>query len=194
MFRYLFHIFAVALLLCQYSAAETPKMATVDMQKLFKNYHRTISAQAVFNKEYARIQKGVNERLEVANAKRQMLTANSAELKKEGLSDDERLTKQREQQMMIQELRMIERASQNYSQRERAKIAQQKAASMHGIMNEIKQKVEAHAKANGYDYVFDKSGKNTNQITFFIYLKDAADITASMLKELNKFAPESSGK
>jgi hypothetical protein len=37
--------------------------------------------------------------------------------------------------------------------------------------------------------VFDKSGKNTNQISFFIYLKDATDITAVMLKELNKLAP-----
>ena len=65
---------------------------------------------------------------------------------------------------------------------------------MQGIMSEIRAKVVSFAEKQGYDFVFDKSGKNTNQISFFIYLKDATDITAVMLKELNKLAPSAASE
>ena len=47
---------------------------------------------------------------------------------------------------------------------------------------------------DNYDYVFDKSGMSTSQVPFLLYAKDATDITASLLKDLNKDAPpEDSG-
>mgnify|MGYP003894791773 FL=1 len=64
---------------------------------------------------------------------------------------------------------------------------------MQGIMSEIRGKVISFADKQKYDFVFDESGKNTNQISFFIYLKDATDITSEMLKELNDSAPEGAG-
>ena len=65
---------------------------------------------------------------------------------------------------------------------------------MEGIMREIRSKVVDHAERAGYDYVFDKSGKNSNQVSYFIYLKDAEDITATILKELNELAPGADAK
>lgn len=175
------------------ASAEPPKMATVDMQKLFKEYHRTISAQKRFNIEYARIQKGVNERGEVMNRMRRMLKSLGEQINNGKLTDEEKKQKQDEGQILAQELRMMSNEVKRYSDAEKAKIANLKAASMQGIMKEIRQKVIDHSKAQDYDYVFDKSGKNTSQVSFFIYLKDAKDITANMLKELNKFAPGADG-
>ena len=73
------------------------------------------------------------------------------------------------------------------------RVARRKAASLQGIMSEIRGKVISFADKQKYDFVFDESGKNTNQISFFIYLKDATDITSEMLKELNDSAPEGTG-
>ena len=42
---------------------------------------------------------------------------------------------------------------------------------------------------DNYDYVFDKSGLSTSQVPFLLYTKDATDITAGLLKDLNKDAP-----
>ncbi len=95
--------------------------------------------------------------------------------------------------MITQELRMMERAMREYSDNEKKRVATLKASSMQGIMKEIKQKAVEHSIEHEYDYVFDKSGKNTNQVSFFIYLRDAQDITAYMLKELNKHAPGADG-
>lgn len=174
--------------------AEAPKMATVDMQKLFKEYHRTITAQKQFNKEYARIQKSVNERAESINRTRRILETLNSALKKTDLKPEERSGKEREKQLISQELQIMDGDLKTFSQTEKLRVARLKAASMQGIMNEIGKRVREHSKEQGYDYVFDKSGKNTNQVSFFLYLKDAKDITANMLKELNKFAPGEEGR
>ena len=143
--------------------------------------------------EYARIQKSINERVEVMNRMRRMLRTVAEEMKKEGLSDEMKDTKRREGQLVAQELKMVEQDIKTYTRQEKQRVAKLKASSMQGIMLEIKKKVEVHAKAQGFDMVFDKSGKNTNQVSFFLYLKDAKDITANMLKNLNKFAPGADG-
>jgi Skp family chaperone for outer membrane proteins len=60
---------------------------------------------------------------------------------------------------------------------------------MKGILEEIRKLVEEQAKTDDYDYVFDKSGLSTSQVPFLLYTKDATDITADLLKDLNKDAP-----
>ena len=175
------------------ASAENPKIATVDMQKLFKEYHRTDKAQKQFNAEYARIQKGVNERRASISRLRRMLLALAETLKKGEVPEDDKEAKQREGRLIAQQLKMMEGEMKAFSEREKRKVAQMKAASMQGIMGEIRKKVIDHSQQQGYDFVFDKSGKNTNQVSFFLYLKDAKDITANLLKELNKFAPGADG-
>jgi len=184
---------AILLLLGIFSSgmalAERPKMATVDMQKLFKEYHRTVSAQKHFNAEYASIEKSVNEKSEGLTKKRRELQAIADAMKAKDISDDDKASKQYEGQLVAQEIKMMQRNLKAFSQLEKAKVARKKAASMQGIMSDIKQKVVTLSEKLGYDYVFDSSGLNTNQVSFFLYLKDAPDITATILKELNKFAP-----
>jgi len=63
---------------------------------------------------------------------------------------------------------------------------------MKGILEEIRKLVEEKAKVDNYDYVFDKSGLSTSQVPFLLYTKDATDITAGLLKDLNKDAPAES--
>jgi Skp family chaperone for outer membrane proteins len=63
---------------------------------------------------------------------------------------------------------------------------------MKGILEEIRKLVEEQAKTDNYDYVFDKSGLSTSQVPFLLYTKDATDITAGLLKDLNKDAPAES--
>ncbi len=120
------------------TSEENPEMATVDMQKLFKEYHRTVTAQKRFNLEYARIQKNINERVEVMNRMRRMLQTVAEEMKQDGLSDEVKITKRREGLLLTQELKMVEQDIKTYSRQEKQRVAKLKAASMQGIMMEIK--------------------------------------------------------
>ena len=165
------------------------KIATVDMQELFKQYHRTNEAQKQINVERARIQKDNNERL----AKIRELETNLGNLRKQlddpSLDDSKKQTLFKEWQMQQQEGIALDRERREFLQRRNQALNEKMVQRMKGILEEIRKLVEEKAKVDNYDYVFDKSGLSTSQVPFLLYTKDATDITAGLLKDLNKDAP-----
>lgn len=166
--------------------AQKPQIATVDMQKLFKEYHRTIQTHEHFAAEYTMIQKNLDVRRAVVRRMSKKITAIAEELKKDGISDEDKKAKQSEGRLIAQEIKFAQRSIQLFGVRQRAVVAQKKALSMESIMTEIKKQVSAFSEKSGYNYVFDRSGLSSNQIGFFLYLKDAKDITPIILKRLNE--------
>lgn len=175
-------------------SAENPKMAMVDMQKLFKQYNRTAAAQERFNMEYATIQKDVNERIEVMNQMRLMLNNLQNQMESGTLTDEQKKKKESEWRLVDQERKIMKDQIKQFEKQERERVKRLMSASMWGLMREIRGRVVSHAEQQGYDFVFDKSGKNSNQVSYFIYLKDPKDITVRVLNELNQFAPSAEGK
>jgi outer membrane protein len=167
-------------------------IATVDMQELFKQYHRTNEAQKQINVERARIQKDNNERL----ARIRELEENLAKLRKQledpSLADSKKQTLFKEWQMQQQEGIALDRERREFLQRRNEALNEKMVQRMKGILEEIRKLVEEQAKLDNYDYVFDKSGLSTSQVPLLLYTKDATDITATLLKNLNKDAPAES--
>jgi outer membrane protein len=165
------------------------KIATVDMQELFKQYYRTNEAQQQINVERARIQKDNNERLarirdlenNLSNLRRQLEDPSINESRKQELFKD--------WQMQQQEGIALDRERREFMQRRNQALNEKMVQRMKGILEEIRALVEEQARADDYDYVFDKSGLSTSQVPFVLYTKDATDITATLLKDLNKNAP-----
>ena len=189
-----FFTLAFAASLATAAVAQEGKLniATVDMQELFKQYYRTNEAQKQINVERARIQKDNNERL----AKIRELEENLAKLRKQledpALNDSKKQTLFKEWQGQQQEGTALDRERREFLQRRNQALNEKMVQRMKGILEEIRKLVEEKAKAEDYDYVFDKSGLSTSQVPFFLYTKDATDITAVLLKELNKDAPAES--
>ena len=176
------------------AAAQDGKLsiATVEMQELFKQYYRTNDAQKQINVERARIQKENNERL----ARIRELQGNHDKLRKQledpALNDSKKQTLFKEWQMQEQEGIALDRERREYLQRRNQALNEKMVQRMKGILEEIRKLVEEKAKLGNYDYVFDKSGLSTSQVPVLLYTKDATDITASLLKDLNKDAPADS--
>ncbi len=168
------------------------KIATVDMQELFKQYYRTNEAQKQINVERARIQKDNNERL----ARIRELEENLGKLRKQledpSLNDSKKQTLFKEWQMQQQEGIALDRERREFLQRRNQALNEKMVQRMKGILEEIRKLVEEKAKLDNYEYVFDKSGLSTSQVPFLLYTKDATDITAGLLKNLNKDAPAES--
>lgn len=183
-----------AVALCGSAAAQEGKLkiATVDMQQLFKEYHRTGEAQKEINVERARIQKENNDRLatireldtQLQNMRKQLEDPTIAQSKKESVYN--------EWNVKQQEGIALDRERREFLQRRNQLLNEKMVQRMKGILEEIRKLVEEKAKAEDYDYVFDKSGLSTSQVPFFLYTKDATDVTAVLLKELNKDAPAES--
>lgn len=185
---------ALALSLFTAASAQDGKLniATVDMQELFKQYYRTNEAQKQINVERARIQKDNNERL----ARIRDLEENLGNLRKQledpSIADSKKQTLFKEWQMQQQEGIALDRERREFLQRRNQALNEKMVQRMKGILEEIRKLVEEQAKVDNYDYVFDKSGLSTSQVPFLLYTKDATDITAGLLKDLNKDAPAES--
>ncbi len=189
-------IFSVALAasLATMAFAQDAKLniATVDMQELFKQYYRTNEAQKQINVERARINKDNNERL----ARIRELEATLASLRKQledpSLADSKKQTLFKDWQTQQQEGIALDRERREFLQRRNQALNEKMVQRMKGILEEIRKIVEEKAKKDNFDYVFDKSGLSTSQVPFLLYTKDATDITAGILKDLNKDAPAES--
>ena len=159
------------------------------MQTLFKQYHRTTAAQKEVNVERAKIQQNNNERLETIRALEDELQGLRKQLDDPSLSDKRKQELFKGFQMKTQEGVALDRERREFLQRRNTALNEKMVQQMRGILEEIKKLVEDRAKADDYDYVFDKSGMSTSQVPFLLYTKDATDITGGLLGVLNKDAP-----
>ncbi|MFU8892760.1 MAG: OmpH family outer membrane protein [Luteolibacter sp.] len=180
----------IAATTCIVSAQGAPKIATVDMQELFKQYFRTNEAQQQINVERARIQKDNNERL----VRIRELETSLGDLRKQiddpSIADSRKQTLFRDLQAQQQEAVHLDRERREFLQRRNQALNERMVQRMRGILEEIRALVEEQARKDDFDFVLDKSGLSTSQVPILLYTKDATDITGILLKDLNKDAPE----
>lgn len=189
-----FFAVAFAALTVSFATAQENKLkiATVDMQELFKQYYKTNEAQKEINVERARIQKDNNERLARIRELEGNLTNLRKQLEDPTINDAKKQALFKDWQMQQQEGIALDRERREFLQRRNQALNERMVQRMKGILEEIRKLVEEQAKKDNYDYVFDKSGLSTSQVPFLLYTKDATDITAGLLKDLNKDAPAES--
>lgn len=165
------------------------KIATVDMAQLFKEYYKTNLAQQEINVERARIQKDNSEKLTTIRQIESDIRVLKQQTEDPSLSDQKKAQIYKEYQTKYQEGIQLDKERRDFLGRKDKALNEKMVERMRGILDEIRKLVEVRAKAENYDYVFDKSGMSTSQVPFLLYTKDATEITALLLKELNKDAP-----
>ncbi len=185
---------AMATLFVGSAAAQDAKLkiATVDMQQLFKEYYRTNEAQQQINVERARIQKDNNEKLTAIRQIESDIGLLKKQIDDPSLSDQKKAQVYKDHQAKYQEGIQLDKERREFLGRKSTALNEKMQQRMRGILEEIRKLVEERAKAENFDYVFDKSGMSTSQVPFLLYTKDATDITAALLKDLNKDAPAES--
>jgi outer membrane protein len=170
------------------------KVATVDMEELFKAYNRTTEAKAKMDEDVARVKKDQEERMkrlqEVSDAAKDL----GKQLEDPTIAD----TKKRElfsaRQVKVQEAQGLQTELEEFLQRKSRAFQEQNNIIMKGILEEIRAKVQKHAEAEGYDYVVDKTGKSTSMVPILLYTKDATDITDVLLTTINEGVPAPAGE
>jgi len=169
--------------------AQKLKIATVDIQELFKEYHRTTEEQQKFSEEFARIQKENNERLTGIRSLEETLQGLKKKIEDPTLNDKVKRDNSREFTLKLDEAKAMDRERREFLQRRTRALELKKQGSMKGIIDEIRELVVDYSKKEDFDFVFDKSGISGNQVPFLLYTKDATDITKALLEGLNKNAP-----
>ena len=125
------------------------KIATVDMQQLFKEYRSTNEAQKEINVERARIQKENNDRLaqireldtELQEMRKQLEDPSGSESKKQGIFSELNLKQQ--------EGIALDRERREFLQRRNQSLNEKMVQRMKVILDEIRKRVEEKAFASG---------------------------------------------
>ncbi len=165
--------------------AQTGKMATVDMRKLFDGYLKTKQAETALNDRKAELAKEDSsfvDDFKKAKDEYQKLLDSAND---QAVSADER---DKRKQAAADKLKLLQDSKATIDQFERqaqATLSDESQRMRANILNEIKTAVAARAKAAGYAMVVDSASETVNQTPVVLYNSGENDLTVAVLAQLN---------
>ena len=174
--------------------AADPKIALVDLRKVFDGYYRTKEADAKIKDEAGGLEKtakGMIEDYKKANEEYRQLVeaANDA-----AVSVDEKQKRRKAAEDKLLEIRGQEQQVQNYQRQSEATLIEKRRRMRDQILRDIRENVVTKAKAAGYTIVFDTAADSVNQTPIILYTTGENDITEDLLQALNATAPAGTAK
>ena len=172
-------------------SAEEEKLRTavVNIQKLFRNYHKVDKAEEEINMERARIQKEHNDVAGRLRSMDQSLRELEVSLQSTNLTGQNRSSLEREKGVRFHERERINHERTSDLRARHTELNRKMVARMDALLQEIHDLVAGQAEGLGFDLVFDIDGTSTSQVPMLLFARDAMDLTPMILKELNKNAP-----
>lgn len=151
-----------SLLVASVAAAKDFKVATVDLQKLFKEYPGTKKAQKKFNA--------------MADKKKQELTDAADDIRdlEKQLKDSSSVLSKKEMKAKQEEYTTKLKAFNDQQQQIQNDLANKEQEMTQSLLGEIKDLVSKVAKNDGIDLVLDSEKT--------VYAKDATDLTEEVMK------------
>ncbi|NNC87748.1 MAG: OmpH family outer membrane protein [Akkermansiaceae bacterium] len=161
-----------------------PKIATVDVNKLFSSYEVTKEAQAKLDQQREALRN--DPRLKVINETIEELKKLRSEIRDEDLPEASRENYFRTFQMKSHELRSLQRDTLQHLEDQKRELNLQMVARTKEILAEISGVVASVGKSAGYDLVLESGGSTSSQVPCLLYIRDATDITDLVLAELQE--------
>ncbi len=174
--------------------AAEQKIAFINMERTFDEFHKTKSANAQFK---ARGEEIDVKRKEIV-AKAKIIKADfdklNAEYKDKSLNDNTRDKKKEAAEEKLNELKDIETKLMEFDKVYKKEIADQMRQMQQQLVSEIRGVIQTYAIENKIDIVLDNSGKTLNNVECVMYSDKRMDITEPILAIINKNAPETEKK
>ena len=168
------------------SLASAQSIATVDMDKAFRKYYKTIHAEKSLKKQVTIME----DRAIEMERRHKSLSAEYEALRKESLSillsEEARLQKKNNASQKQEEIRKIQGFMRSFNKSAQGVLAKQHNTSRQEILKEIKGAVQLVSSNRNFDLILDISGKTSNLIPCVVYSKKELEITSTVLAILNK--------
>ncbi len=166
--------------------AQTFKVGTVDMKKVFESYYKTKDAESRINEARNSAKKELDDRMDVYNKGVSEVKKLNEEIDKPELSKEAKDQKSKARDEKVSELKNMEREINEFRQTREKQLQEQSVRMRGGIVDEINKVVTDKVKSDNFQMVFDKSGPSLNGVPVVLYSKDEYDFTADVVTALNK--------
>jgi Skp family chaperone for outer membrane proteins len=170
------------------AAASAQKIATVDLEKVFRNYYRTKIIDQNFSEQGKVYRNYIARQAEILKKDEELYRQKRDSALNVALSPEERQKRQQEAAALERSLKVRRAELERYAA-DRAKVMKDTAArERKKVIDEIRAEIRRRAALEGYTLVLDASGKSLNDVPFVLYGTDSIDITDKVLAELNRGA------
>jgi outer membrane protein len=167
-----------------------PKIAMVDLEKVFTNYYKTKQADGQLKdraQEADKQYKGMLEDYQKANDDYKKLVESAND---QAVSSEERDRRKKSAESKVMELNEIEKSLTQFRREKQATFDEQMARIREQIVREIREVVNKLARDGGYTMVVDSSAKSGNtRVPFVLFSSGQNDLTDEVLSRVNAGAP-----
>ncbi|PQJ29960.1 OmpH family outer membrane protein [Rubritalea profundi] len=170
-------------------SAEDLKIASVSMEKLFNEFHMTKKVQIQVNVDKERIQKDNASRLEHIRGLQSEIEKLSKQRGDATISDKKRLEIERQIKLKVSEGNAADNERRQWLQRQNKALGEQTGEEKRVILEKIQDEISVYAREHDFDMIVDQSSRSATRTPVFAFMKDKYDVTAILLKDLNKDAP-----
>jgi outer membrane protein len=186
--RLLLALGAAALLVLP-ASAQTPKIGTIDLRKVFDTYWKTKQADANLKEEAGGLDKERKTMVDQFQKgqddyKKRLDSASDA-----AVSTEERDRRKKAAEDDLVKLKELQTNIEQFDRQARATLAEKQRRMRDNLLAEIKDVIKAKAKTGGFTYVLDTAAESVNNTPVILYSAGESDITDDVLKELNRSAP-----
>lgn len=188
------HLIAAVLLATVCSASAEQKIALINMERVFDEYHKTKTANAKFKVRGEEIDVKRKELVTKVKTLKAEFDKLNAEYRDKSLNENARDKKREAGEDKLTELKEAEGNLMEFDKVFKKEITDQMRQMQLQIVGEIRGVIQTYAAENKIDIVFDCSGKTLNNVESVMYFGSSLDITEPILAIMNKNAPEAGQK
>lgn len=167
--------------------AGKPRFATLDVAKAFEAYHLTVTERARVSEARGKLQQ--DPRRETIKLLEVELKDLKEQVEDPAFTEDQRKDYYRRYMMKNFERDSLRREYEKHLEEQNRLIDEALVKKTYDLLGDVRAIVQRVAEEDGFDYVFEVSGKTSSQLTTLIYIRNATDLTGRIIAELNKDAP-----
>ncbi len=185
----LFKAFLIlAIAVCGQIAFSADRIGTVDLEKVFREYHKSRAVEEFINQRADAVRTYLNqmrEQLKTLRAEMHKLGTNAGN---PALSASELANAKRLADDAIRKVKAKEAEIELYTSQVTREIRELENKKRQEIMADINAEVRRRAAVRGFNFVMDSSGKTLNGQPALVVVPAERDITAEVIRELNRTA------
>ena len=166
-----------------------PKIATVDLKKVFDGYYRTKQCDVLLQNSGADADKVLAGMLDEYKKGQQEYNKLIESANDQAVSADEREKRRKTAETKVVELKEIEKSITQFRKTAETNILEQKARMRENILKDIQEEINTKAKEGSYSFILDSSALAIFQTPILLYHNGQSDLTDELLSKLNAKAP-----
>jgi outer membrane protein len=168
------------------------RIGTIDLRKVFDNYWKTKQAEAGLKDQAAEMEKQYKELTDDWKKQKTNYDTLIGDANNQALSADEREKRKKAADEKLRQMRELENSINLFRRNSTEQIDSRRKRMRDNIVEEIRNVLNAKAKAAGYALVIDTSADSASSTPIVLYSAGDTDMTNEILSQLNATAADSS--